>query len=65
MKIKDLPRDKPLTGVAFIHPETGVKCYWKSQWQKGVWFQKDRKDAQVFPLFLDDLQQALELEVAP
>lgn len=65
MKIKNLPQNKPLEGVAFRHPETGEKCYWRSQWQKGVWFKKNPKDEQVHPLFLDELSDALELEVLP
>lgn len=63
MKIKDLPQDRSLGGVAFLHPKTGEVCYWRSQWQKGVWFRKHPKDDQVHPLFLDDLSEAMELEL--
>lgn len=65
MKIKDLPQDKGLGGVVFLHPETGKRCIWKSQWQKGVWYKENRDTDEVKPLFLDDLKDALELEVAP
>lgn len=64
--INDLPPDKPLGGVVFLHPETGERREWASQWQKGVWYKKpgDKSD-QVFPLFLNDLTEAFKLELAP
>jgi len=64
MKIKDLPSQKGLGGVVFLHPKTGEHCIWNSQWKKGVWFKKDAKSDEVFPLFLTDLKDALEFEVA-
>lgn len=64
MKIKELSADKPLGGVRFIHPETNERCIWHSQWQLGVWFKKDPDSAEVFPLFLDRIESALEFEVA-
>lgn len=64
MKIKDLPKDKPLGGVVFLHPQSGERCIWTSQWQRGVWFKKDAASAQVFPLSLEKLEDALEFEVA-
>lgn len=63
MKIKDLPKDKLLDGVVFLHPESGERCIWKSRWQKGVWFKKDAASDQVFPLQVENLQDALEFEV--
>lgn len=63
MKIKDLPPHTSLGGVAFKHPETGKRCYWHSQWQKGVWYKTDLKSEQVFPLHLNDLKDAFEFEV--
>jgi hypothetical protein len=65
MKIKDLPPQTALTGVVFLHPETGERCIWQSQWQKGVWFKKDSGSNQVFPLYLDDMKVALEFTVVP
>lgn len=68
MKINDLPPQNSLRGVRFLHPETGEPVYWYSQWgyspgKAGVWFKRDMKSGQVFPLFLDDLREALEFEV--
>lgn len=65
MKIKDLPQDQSIRGVAFKHPETGKRCYWYSQWQKGVWYKTDMKSEQVFPLHVDDLKDAAEFDVIP
>lgn len=65
MQIKDLPQDKPLTGVVFLHPKTGERCIWRSQWANGVWFKKDAKSEQVFPLSVNKLEDALEFTIAP
>lgn len=68
MKIKDLSGDHNLRGTRFKHPQTGVPCIWWSQWgyedgQAGVWYKTSLDATQVFPLFLDKLQEAGELEV--
>lgn len=63
MKIKDLPKDKSLEGVVFLHPETKEHCIWKSQWIKGIWFKKNVKSDEIFPLFVENLEDALEFEV--
>jgi hypothetical protein len=68
MKIKDLPMGKSLEGVHFRIPGTKVSGYWRSQWGypdggAGVWYRKDPKSTQVFPVFLHDLKEALEWEV--
>jgi hypothetical protein len=65
MKIKDLPQDIPLTGVRFIYPNDGKSYYWFSQWRKGVWGKKNPHDKEVIPLFVYNLEDALEWEVAP
>jgi hypothetical protein len=67
-KIKDLPADINLRGVKFHDRKTGTKGYWFSQWgyedgKAGIWYKKDIKSGAVFPLFLDNLQEALEFEV--
>ena len=67
-KIKDLDPKKSLGGVKFKHPETGKTCIWSSQWgdpdeKAGVWYKKDDKSNQVFPLLLDKLEESLEFEV--
>lgn len=62
-KIKDLPGGISLGGVRFIYPPDGEKYYWHSQWGKGVWGKKDLNEGQVFPLFVDDLKEALSWEV--
>ena len=67
-RIKDLPPNQPLGGVRFNHPQTGAICIWHSQWgykegKAGVWYKTDEKSSQVYPLALDKLEDALELEV--
>lgn len=62
-RIKDLPSNIGLEGIRFIYPKTKEKYYWFSQWEKGVWGKKDLHSAQLFPLFVDDLKEALEWEV--
>jgi hypothetical protein len=67
-KIKDLPPNINLRGVKFHDPKTGTTGYWFSQWgyengKAGIWWKKDMKSGQVFPLFLDDLKEALEFYV--
>lgn len=61
--INDLPDDISLGGVKFKHPETGEVCIWSSQWEKGVWYKKNKDDTQIFPLFVDKLEDALKFEV--
>ena len=61
--INDLPKDQNLGGVKFKHPETGETCIWQSQWHKGIWFKKDKNDSQTYPLFVEDLSEALKFEV--
>jgi hypothetical protein len=58
-RIKDLPPTVGLLGVRFIYPGDGKAYYWYSQWQKGVWGRKRMEDSQMFPLFCDDLKDAL------
>ena len=68
--IDDLPKDKPLTGVKFKHPETGEVCVWVSQWgypggSAGVWYRKPgaSDNTQIYPIFLNRLQEAIKFEV--
>jgi len=63
-KIKDLPEDTNLGDVRFIYPGDGQAYYWASQWAGGVWGKKNPEDAQLHPLFLKDLEDALEWEIA-
>lgn len=68
-RIKDLVGDRSLGGLKFKHPETGEICYWRSQWaypggQAGVWYSKEPQATQVFTIFLKDLEEALEFELA-
>lgn len=68
MKIKDLPPQTSLTGVHFHDKRSGTKGYWISQWgyengKAGVWFKRDMKSTNIYPLFLDNLKEALEFEV--
>jgi len=67
-RIKDLPKDINLRGVKFHDPKTGTTGFWYSQWgyqdgKAGIWWKKDMKSESVFPLFLDNLNEALEFEV--
>ena len=67
-KIKDLPGNISLGGVAFKHPKTGETCYWRSLWgyedgKAGVWYNKVRGASQMFPIFFVKLTDALELEL--
>jgi hypothetical protein len=55
LKIKDLPPELNLQGVKFYDPKTKTKGFWFSQWgykdgEAGVWWKKDMKDSQFFPL---------------
>jgi hypothetical protein len=68
VKIKDLPKNKSLINIKFKHPKTGETCFWLSQWgypegKAGVWYKKDLGSDRVFPLSLNKLEEALELEV--
>lgn len=60
MKIKDLPK---IGGARFRYPGDGKLYYWHSQWQKGVWGKKDLSSDKVFPLFCENLTDALDWEV--
>jgi len=72
MKIKDLPKDMTLEGIKVKIPEH-VTCqihegYWKSQWgypegKAGVWLTKNLNDTQMYPAFLNKLEDALDWEV--
>lgn len=67
-KIKDLPKNISLRGVKFHDPKTGTRGYWFSQWgyddgKAGIWWKKNMKDSAIYPLFLDNLKEALEFEV--
>lgn len=67
-KIKDLPPNTSLGGIKFRDPKTKTTGYWFSQWgyeggKAGVWWKKDMRSGQVYPLFLDDLKESLEFEV--
>ena len=64
MKIKDLPEGSTLNNVRFIYPGDGQAYYWTSQWQKGIWGKKDLSSGQIFPLFVENIRDALEWEVA-
>ena len=61
-RIKDLPEDADLSKIRFKSPDGNI-WYWYSQWEKGIWCKKNLSDTQIFPLFIDSLQNALEFEV--
>lgn len=62
-RIKDLPENVSLENVRFRYPGDGQSYYWASQWGKGVWGKKDLSSCQIFPLFCENLEEALEWEV--
>jgi hypothetical protein len=64
MKIKDLPQDINLIGIRFIYPSDGKPYYWFSQWQRGVWGKKKMDTGEVFPLLVNNPEEALEWEVS-
>ena len=68
MKIKDLPEDGSLRGVWFYPPGKKKAVLWYSQWgykdgKAGVFYKTDPKSSRIYPIFLDDLKEALEFEV--
>lgn len=64
-RIKDLETSgvKSVYGVRFRYPGDGKKYYWISQWNKGVWGKEDMSSSRMFPLFCNNLSEALEWEV--
>lgn len=68
-RIKDLPKDQSLGGVKFFLPGTKQAVYWCSQWgypngKAGVWYKTNMNSERVFPLGLNNLEEALEFELA-
>lgn len=65
MLIKDLPKDTNLGGIKFRYPKDNQVYIWKSQWGLGIWAKKPNNPNpdQVFPLFVDNLEEVLEWEV--
>jgi len=68
MRIKDLPPSTSLGGIKFRDPKTGTVGYWVAQWgypegKAGVFYSLHPQCTQIYPLFLDNLQEALEFEV--
>jgi len=64
MKIKDLRPDASLAGVRFVWPGDGKEYYWVSQWRAGVWGKTSTVSNRLFPLFVKDLTEALEWDLA-
>jgi len=62
MKIKDLQKNTTMGGIRFIYPGDGKEYYWHSQWAKGVWGKLKLTDERIYPLFVEDLKEALEWE---
>jgi hypothetical protein len=64
MKIKDLPENTNLSKIKVKTPD-GVIGYWKSQWEKGVWLQResDIESGRIIPISIKDLKETLEWEV--
>lgn len=64
MKIKDLDSNINLGGIKVKTPD-GVIGIWKSQWEKGVWLQResDIENGRITPIFINDLKETLEWEV--
>lgn len=66
MKIKDLPPTQSLGNIRFIYPLDGKTYVWFSQWDKGVWAKlpDDPNSRRIIPLFVDDIAEVLEWDVA-
>lgn len=62
-RIKDLPENANLGSIRFRYPGDGQVYYWFSQWAKGVWGKKDLSSTQIFPLFCEEIEEALSWEV--
>ena len=73
MKIKDLPKGTSLNDIKIKVPEGHPECllkegYWKSQWgypdgKAGIWIHKSLNSTQVYPIFLNKLEESLKFEV--
>ena len=64
MKVKDLPKDRPINGVKVKIPHTfrhhlamaGLmkdEVYIRSTWERGVWVKEDLASSRMFPLCID------------
>jgi hypothetical protein len=61
LKIKDLSPETTLEGLK-IKTSNGTIGYWRSQWNKGVWFSDGETDKR-YPYFVESLAECLEWEV--
>jgi hypothetical protein len=63
-QIKNLPFDTNLSGIK-VKTTDGTVGYWKSQWEKGVWLQResDKENGRIIPIFIKDIKEVLEWEV--
>jgi len=64
MKVKDLPKDRPLNGIKVKIPSkfryhltlAGLmkdEVYIRSTWERGVWVKEDLAASRMFPLCID------------
>lgn len=67
MKLKELPVKYSLKNMKFINPKTGNICYWDSHKNHKdnsfIWYKLDPNDMMVYPLIMDNIFDALELEI--
>ena len=73
MKIKDLPKNINLRNIKFKIPKNHPECplkegYLHGQWgypngKAGIWVGKTTKSGQIYPIFLDKLEEATEFEI--
>ncbi len=59
-RIRDLPDGVSLAGVRFLYPGDGQSYCWVSQWSRGVWGRKQLGDSQLYPLFVETLEECLD-----
>lgn len=58
--IADLPKGFGGLNKIKVKAPDGTIGWWVSQWNKGVWLRKEKVDAQVFPVFVEALEECLE-----
>lgn len=63
MKIKDLPKDAPLENICFVCGNDDKEYFWAGCWNKGVWGREQPHSQKIIPLFVDNIDEALEWEV--
>lgn len=61
--IADLPKDFGGLNQIKVRTPDGMEGWWVSQWTKGVWIRKEKGDNQVYPIFVEDLDECFGWEI--